>query len=395
VLRPSLQIDNEDGVLRATKTYFDWYFDVVAQSGLTLDDICDKGLPINNMRIEIAGYQDPNQIMFDLAGGAYEIMCGFCERGWLRIHKGCAAAKLLIYRPSPFTLMDILSRFTDRMWISRMDLRSRIYSFIVSMAQSLLGREHIWAKVLSKLFSDETTDSTRMSTQRYIIDTLIQSHFNANPNYTTRVTEILGYEVIDELVPEVRLQHFTKDLAVSLGQNHIATRKAKFSLAARFYRAYQHKEAEAILVDALPFCYENATQFMDSTLAVTLTHLGYIYYAQEEYEKCISYARQAVQGWLAINKQSFHLLGSFEQLQRVFIRLERWEDLIKVQQENPDLHEKMPVALHAVEIPRTPSMMANPCNLLPNIEDQDTIGSNDFSRMTHDLASVESAMVYY
>ena len=387
VLRPSLQIDNEDGVLRATKTYFDWYFDAFAQSSLTLDEICHKGLPINNMRIEIAGYQDPSQIMFDLAGGAYEIMCGFRERGRLRIHKGRAAAKLLIYRPSPFTLMDILSRFTDRMWISRMDLRSRIYSFIVSMAQSLLGREHIWAKVLSKLFSGETTDNTRMSTQRYIIDTLIQSHFNANPNYTTRVTEILGYEVIDGLVPEVRLQHFTKDLTVSLGQNHIATREAKFSLAARFYRAYQHKEAEAILLDALPFSHENATQFMDSTLVVTLTHLGYIYYAQEEYEKCISYARQAVQGWLAINKQSFHLLGSFEQLQRAFIRLERWEDLISVRQEYPDLHEKMPVALHAIEIPRKPSMMASPCNLLSNIEDQDAIGSNGFSQTTHGLAS--------
>jgi len=109
----------------------------------------------------------------------------------------------------------------------------------------------------------------------------------------------------------------------------------------------------------------------------------------------ISCARQAVQGWLAINKQSFHLSGSFEQLQRAFIRLERWEDLIRVRQEYPDLHEKMPVALHAVEIPRTPSMMANPCNLLPDIEDQDAIGSNDFSQMTHDLASVESAMVYY
>jgi tetratricopeptide (TPR) repeat protein len=225
-----------------------------------------------------------------------------------------------------------------------------------------------------------------MSTQRYIIDTLIQSHFNANPNYTTRVTEILGYEVIDELIPEVRLQHFTNDLAVSLGQNHIATREAKFSLAARFLRAYRHKEAEAILVDALPFCYDNTTQFMDSTLVVTLTHLGYIYYAQEEYEKCISYARQAVQGWLAINKQSFHLLSSFEQLQRAFIRLERWEDLTRVRQEYPDLHEKMPVRLHAVEIPRTPSMTANPCNFLPNIEEQDAIGSSDFSRMTHDIS---------
>jgi hypothetical protein len=102
-----------------------------------------------------------------------------------------------------------------------------------------------------------------------------------------------------------------------------------------------------------------------------------------------------VQGWLAIDKQSFHLLGSFEQLQRAFIRLERWEDLVRVRQEHPDLHEKMPVALRAVEIPRTPSIMANLCNLLPNIEDQDAIGSNDFSRMTHDLASVESAMVYY
>lgn len=387
MLRPSLQIDNEDGVLRATKSYFDWYFDAVAQSGLTLDEICHKGLPIDNMRIEIATYQDPNQIMFDLAGGAYEILCGFRERGWLRIHKGCAAAKLLIYRPSPFTLMDILSRFTDRMWTSGMDLRSRIYSFIVSMAQSLLGREHIWAKVLSKLFSGETTDNTRISTQRYIIDTLIQSHFNANPNYTTRVTEILGYEVIDELVPEVRLQHFTKDLMVSLGQNHVATRKAKFSLAARYYRAYQHKEAEAILLDALPSCHENATQFMDSTLVVTLTHLAYIYYAQEEDEKCISYARQALQGWLAINKQSFHLLGSFEHLQRAFIRLERWEDLIRVREEYPDLHEKMPVALHAVEIPRKPSMTANRCNPLLNIENYDAIGSNDFSRTTHDLAS--------
>ncbi len=96
-----------------------------------------------------------------------------------------------------------------------------------------------------------------------------------------------------------------------------------------------------------------------------------------------------------INQQSFHLLGSFEQLQRAFIRLERWEDLIRVRQECPDLHEKMPVTLHAVEIPRTPSMMANPYNFLPNIEDQDAIGSNEFSRMTHDLASVESPIVYY
>jgi hypothetical protein len=353
VLRPSPQIYNGDDLLLATKTYFDWYFDAVAHSGLTLDEVSCKGLPINNVGIEIVSYHDPSQILFDLTGGAYELMSGFRKNGWLRIHKGCAAVELLIYRPSPFTLLDILSRFTDRVWISRMDLRSKIYSFIVSMAQRLLGGQHIWAKVLSKLFIDATTDSTRMSTQRYIIETLIQSKFNANSNYTTRVADILGYEVMDELVAEVRLQHFTEDLTVSLGQNHVATRKAKFSLAARLYRAEKYKEAEPILVDALPFCYEGATQFMDSTLALTLTHLGYICYVEKEYEKCVSYTRQAVQGWLAINTQSYHLLGSLEKLQWAFIRLERWEDLIRLREEHPDLHDKMPKSLHAVEFPRT------------------------------------------
>jgi tetratricopeptide (TPR) repeat protein len=303
--------------------------------------------------IEIVGYHDPSQILVDITGGAYELMSGFQKNGWLRIHKGCAAVELLIYRPSPFTLMDILSRFMDRVWISRLDLRFKIYSFIASMAQRLLGTQHIWAKVLSKLFIDATTDNTRMSTQRYIIETLIQSNFNADSNYTTRVTEILGYEVMDELVSEVRLQHFAEDLTVSLGRNHVATREAKFSLAARLYRAAKYREAESILVDALPFCYEGATQLRDSTLVLTLTHLGYICYVQKEYEKCVSYTRRAVEGWLAINTQSYHLLGSLEKLQWAFIRLERWGDLIALRKEYPDLHDKMPNALHAVEIPRT------------------------------------------
>jgi hypothetical protein len=140
VLRPSPQIGNEDGLLLATKTYFDRYFDAVAHSGLTLDEVCCKGLPINNIGIEIVGYQDPSQILFDLSGGAYELMSESRKNDWPRIHKGCSAVDLLISRPSPFTLMDILSRFTDRVWINRMDLRFKIYSFIVSMAQRLLGR---------------------------------------------------------------------------------------------------------------------------------------------------------------------------------------------------------------------------------------------------------------
>jgi tetratricopeptide (TPR) repeat protein len=363
---PPYQIGNEDGLLLATKAYFDWYFNAVSCSGLTLDVVSRKGLPINDREIGVVGYDEPAQIMVDLTGGAYEIHSGFRKTGWLRIHRGCAGIELLIYRPSPFSLMDILSRLMDRVWLSLMGLRSQIYSFIVSMAKRLLGRQHMWAKILSNLFIDATTDSNRMSMQRYIIDTLTQSRFNGISDYMTHLTEILGYEVMDDLVSEIRLEDIGKELTVSLGRNHIATRKAKFSLAARFYRMERYNEAEAVLFDALPICFEDITEFaMDTTHILMLTYLGYIYYIQTEYEKCVSYAMQALRKWLAMNIQSFHTLGTFERIQRSFIHLARWDDLIRLREEYPDLHDKMPDTLQDVEIPQTALMVPSPCGNYP------------------------------
>lgn len=313
-----------------------------------------KGLPINDKEVEVLGYDEPAQIMVDLAGGAYEIHSGFHRSGWLRIHKGCAGIELLICRPSPFSLMDILSRHTDHLWLSLKGLKSQIYSFIVSMAKRLLGRQHIWAKILSNLFIDAVTDNNRLSVQRYIIDTLTQSRFNTISDYMTHLTEILGYEVMDDLVSETRLENIGKELTLSLGRNHIATRKAKFSLAARFFRIEQYNETKVALFDALPVCLEDTPEFaMDTTHILTLTYLGYVYYIQTEYEKCIFYSMQALRKWLAMNIQSFHTLGTFEKIQRSFIHVGRWDDLMKLREEYPDLHEKMPDTLRDVEIPRT------------------------------------------
>lgn len=360
VLRDSLQLGNEQSLLLLTKQYFDWYFNIVAGSTMSLEEIYQYGLPMNDKALKLESTVSMDEAITDILYGLEQLSDGYRTDPWSLIHKSCEQISRSMLRQSSFTLMNIMKYVKKSISVKLPALTLELQSHMVSIARATFGQSHVFSQLLSVTFSMSTNSLARCSATKFAMGTLYTSSLKADLLFMHNYLLALGNDIDDQDYVGSRLLTAVNDLTVSSEQNLFLLRTAKARLAVHLLRTNRKDSLGLEMLRDL----EEMSLTLDfqpkGTIYEVYAYLSYMataYAFLQDHAKCVTILMQLLRLDTIHYSIDHYVLEVFSCIQQSLIYLENWDELRKLRLDYPKLQECMPDYLYYFEIPDLETMV--------------------------------------